>query len=454
MTFALSSLGALLGCTFKTFPLFLNSTHALLGFYRMTFYHQSFEPSPHLTTLDVYRSKARTLISRLASKYEAGAYPFLNALDTQSEAIAKEFQEKIEAESLDLYVFGTGGSSLGGKTLAELKHAYAVHSFMRPRVHFLENIDPHSFSAFLSQVNLKKSAFLIISKSGATAETLFQFLTLLAHLPNAEMSERIAVVTEIKDSPLHKLAQNLNLPIIPHSQTIGGRFSIFSVVGMLPAAIAGIDCDKLRSGAKGQLKAIFEQESSPFIDGLAVLLEAHDDPRKCEVVMMPYVDRLVSFSFWFRQLWAESLGKQGKGMTPLQSLGTVDQHSLLQLYVDGPRNKVFTVVGQTSPASRLIPHAICETDARLDYLTGSSMGDLLYAEQRATVQSLRNQGHLVREFTFETFDEQTLGALLVHTMIEVIALAEFLEIDAFDQPAVEESKVLTKEYLKLLRSAS
>lgn len=419
----------------------------------MTLLHQTHATqrvSEHFTE---HCSKAQELIRKIGERYNAGDYPFLSILKTDVEGIESSFVERVQSESLELYVFGTGGSSLGAKTLCELKHAYAVHSFARPKVHFLENIDPSTFRSFLSQVNWDKSAFLIVSKSGSTAETLFQFLSLLANIPDQKSLKNVAVITEIKDSPLYRIAEELKLEIIAHPNDIGGRFSIFSVVGLIPALIAGVDCKKLKNAAISQLEVILSNEDQNFVEGLALMLEAHDRGTYAEVVTMPYLDRLVSYSFWFRQLWAESLGKEGKGMTPIQSLGTVDQHSLLQLYADGPKNKIFNILGQHSFDESIRAHAIQTHDARLEYMNGASMGDLLSAENLATIQSLRNHGSTVREFTFDSLNEEVLGALLVHAMIEVIALAVYQKIDAFDQPAVEESKILTRDYLKKMRVA-
>lgn len=418
----------------------------------MTFYQQFHEKNTDHPDFIPYLKKSEQLLTRIKQNFEHGAYPFLTILDQPIESMSSPFVEKVRDESRELYVLGTGGSSLGAKTLCELNHAYAVHSYKRPRVHFLENIDPRSFEVFLSEVNWQKASFLIVSKSGSTAETLFQFLTLIDKVPEPSFYENMAVITEFKDSPLFKLASEFGITLFPHPLDIGGRFSVFSVVGLLPAKIAEVDHKAVCDGAWAQLHSILNHEKS-FVEGLAVLLQVHDDPRYSEVVMMPYLDRMVSFSFWFRQLWAESLGKNGKGMTPIQSLGTVDQHSLLQLYADGPKNKVFNIVGQRSFKTDLTPHVIYKQDDRLSYMSETNMGDLMRAEQLATIQSLRNQGNTVREFTFDELNESTLGALLVHQIIEVIALALYLNIDAFDQPAVEESKILTKEYLKRLRAS-
>jgi glucose-6-phosphate isomerase len=188
------------------------------------------------------------------------------------------------------------------------------------------------------------------------------------------------------------------------------------------------------------------QRSEPAV-GAALTVALGRSRGVTQTVLMPYVDRLGHFGLWFRQLWAESLGKDGKGSTPIRALGTVDQHSQLQLYLAGPRDKVFTLVmldvaatgGTVSPAFADAP--------QLAYLAGRSMGDLLDAEQRATAASLVRQGRPTRIFRLARLDEQTLGGLLMHFMLETMIAAELLGVDAFDQPAVEEGKVLARQYL-------
>ena len=164
-------------------------------------------------------------------------------------------------------------------------------------------------------------------------------------------------------------------------------------------------------------------------------------------VLMPYCDRLDAFALWYRQLWAESLGKDGAGTTPIRALGPVDQHSQLQLYLDGPRDKMFTLVTLDCAGDGPRIDAALADDPALQYLGGRTMGDLLDAEQRATAESLARRGRPARRFHLDRLDETTLGALLMHFMLETIIAADLLGVDAFDQPAVEQGKVLAREYL-------
>jgi glucose-6-phosphate isomerase len=163
---------------------------------------------------------------------------------------------------------------------------------------------------------------------------------------------------------------------------------------------------------------------------------------------MPYADCLAPFAAWFVQLWAESLGKQGKGTTPIRALGTVDQHSQLQLYLAGPPDKMFTIVmGDTRDRGARYTHEALG-DKSLDWLAGRTMGDLLDVSQRATADTLARNGRPVRVIKLGALDEFCLGALLMHFMLETIIAAELWQVDPFDQPAVEEGKVLARQYLK------
>jgi glucose-6-phosphate isomerase len=165
--------------------------------------------------------------------------------------------------------------------------------------------------------------------------------------------------------------------------------------------------------------------------------------------MMPYLDRLERFAMWYRQLWAESLGKQGKGTTPVRALGPVDQHSQVQLYLDGPKDKLFTFIfGPTQGAGARITPALTAGDAELAYLEGRTVGDLAAAEGKATATALSQSERPVRILRLPQLDAETLGALLMHFMLETIIAAHLMEVDPFDQPAVEQGKILTRQYLK------
>ena len=340
------------------------------------------------------------------------------------------------ADFEDVLILGTGGSSLGGQSL------YALATKKKPRLHFLDNIDPHTFTSLFQKIDLKKTGILAISKSGSTVETLLQLLTCLQRMQEKGLKDQCIVITEPTDSPLRKLAEAQNWLCLDHPTTVGGRYSCFSVVGLLPAILAGLDPYAFREGAREVLHQHLSEHSPPALIGAAmgVFLEKYHHATLS--VMLPYADQLELFSRWYCQLWAESLGKGGKGTTPISALGTVDQHSQLQLYLDGPKDKFFTLIAPSWKGQGdgiqlpLIPEFI-----------GKSMGDLFAAEQKATYETLVRHKCPTRLITLDCINEYNLGALMMHFMIETILTSYFIGVDAFDQPAVEEGKRLAREYL-------
>ena len=251
------------------------------------------------------------------------------------------------------------------------------------------------------------------------------------------ISQHWVVITEDKPSSLFKIAKHYNFPVLDHPKAIGGRYSIFTNVGMSVAFLLGLDVKKIHEGARKYLKdhAIHLENSKSF-------LKTFDDDNKNLFVIMPYVDRLFAFSLWFRQLWAESIGKNGKGSTPITAQGTVDQHSQLQIYLDGPKDKVFTFL-KVNEIERMED---VNNSLMPDYLKNKSISDLFKAEEMATIATL-SKNNPVRVIEIDKLSEESLGALLMHFISETILMAEMLNLDPFDQPAVEEGKSLAREYL-------
>ena len=254
--------------------------------------------------------------------------------------------ERLAAACQDVIVLGTGGSSLGGKTITALADRGFGPAPGRPKLHFAENVDPDSFAALLSALDPARSGAVVISKSGGTAETVMQFLALLPRLAATAGPEglagRVVAVTEPADNPLRALAVQHGLTILDHDPGVGGRFSALSVTGVVPALLAGLDPVALRRGAGVVLEQCLgagDPAAAPPALGAALSVGLLAERRIGTTVLMPYLDRLADFGLWYRQLWAESLGKGGAGTTPIRALGTVDQHSQLQLYLDGPADR-------------------------------------------------------------------------------------------------------------------
>jgi glucose-6-phosphate isomerase len=395
------------------------------------------------------------VLARLRTDYAKGALRILRLAEAREDlALIERHAQRLRGSFSELVVLGTGGSSLGGQSLVALAEQGFGPLPGAPRLHFLDNIDPERFEALFGSLGLRRTGFLAISKSGATPETVAQFLVCLAGLREAvgekEAARHFTVVTEPHDNPMRYHAERCGITVLDHDPEVGGRYSALSLVGLLPARVAGVDVAAVREGAslvvRAMLAAKEPQAFAPAV-GAAIATALQRDHGVSSTVIMPYVDRLAAFGVWYRQLWAESLGKGGKGMTPARALGTVDQHSQLQLYLDGPADKVFTlVIAAQAGKGRRIPFDFTG-DPRLGYLAGRTMGDLLAAEQRATYDTLSAAGRPVLVMAIEAADERTLGALLMHYMLEVIIAADLMGVDPFDQPAVEDGKRRARAYL-------
>lgn len=392
-----------------------------------------------------FQEKALACFKDVKTAYHDKKLPALSVNYEQDQLfryqqIAQDWQKRFKT----VVLFGTGGSSLGAQTCIELYQTRVNSLRSSPHFYFMDNIDPHTFTHLLEEIDLETTGFLVISKSGTTAETLCQLLSLISVFKNKLSQDQVIVITEPKNSPLRRLAEHHQYQILDHPTQIGGRFSVFSVVGLLPALIAGINVQQILEGAQEYLSQELEEKTLNAVQG-AALNYAYSQKFGCtQTVFMPYIDRLSAFALWFRQLWAESLGKEKKGITPINALGTVDQHSQLQLYLGGPTDKIFTLVllEAFSPAPK-----VSTNDIELSYLHHHTLADLMKAEQNATVATLIRQECPTRTITLQQLNERSLGALFIHYMLETMITAKLLEIDAFDQPAVEEGKILTREYL-------
>src|SRR5215831_404207 len=365
------------------------------------------------------------------------------------------------AGASDIVLLGTGGSSLGGQTLAQLAaHGVPGLGLLRAgaRLHFMDNLDPDTYGALLGKLPLASTRFVAISKSGGTAETLMQTIAALTAVKNAGLAARIPELflglTEPekpgKRNGLRALLAHHGVRMLDHDPGVGGRFSVLTNVGLLPAAALGLDIAAIRAGAAAAIAPVLARRPPaevPAVIGAALAVALAQTRGKHIAVMLAYADRLERFTRWYVQLWAESLGKDGKGTTPVGALGPVDQHSQLQLYIAGPRDKVFTVITTGTAGRGPVMDETLATLAREPGFAGRSIGDLIAAQGRATAETLAKNGCPVRTIAIERLDEASLGELLMHFMLETIIAAGLLGVDAFDQPAVEEGKVLAKRYL-------
>ena len=240
-------------------------------------------------------------------------------------------------------VFGTGGSNLGSRALINI-----LQGKEKNKVLFYNNVDPISFQNSIEKFDLKKIGYIIISKSGTTPETLSQFACLIELFDQKKDLEiffrNCLIITENKSSPLRKIGMKNKCKILNHEINIGGRFSVFSNVAFVPAIIAGIDVKKIHNGVKDILTRIKDETFKEHLKASKLLTSNILIHKINNSVLMTYSDALIYFARWYLQLWAESIGKNGMGITPIHAIGTIDQHSQLQLYLDGPKDKFFTFV--------------------------------------------------------------------------------------------------------------
>ena len=378
-------------------------------------------------------------IEKIRAWRAAGARPFLN-LPSQDDdlALIAEVAGEFRARFKRLVVFGTGGSSLGARALVALPAAEG-HT---PLPVFLEGSDPLTFETVLAEAAPEETGFLVISKSGGTSETVMQALLAMARAPAANF----VFVTEPGDNPLRRIAAEESVRVLDHDPALGGRFSVMSQVGLIPAAYAGVDGAAVRAGAREVLDAaLAAPHPAECVPGLGAAIAAALARKGVTVdIVMPYAERLHAFALWYRQLWAESLGKDGLGMTPVAARGPVDQHSQLQLYLHGPHDKLVTVVSLEQPEDGARIETSRAAVAGLPWLAGQGLASLNDALAESTAETLTAHLRPVRRLLLPSLDAGALGALMMHFMLETVIAAEMLGVDAFDQPAVEHGKVLAR----------
>lgn len=344
-----------------------------------------------------------------------------------------------------ILVFGTGGSSLGGKCLVNFQVNITGEA---PRVIFIENADSLSFHNALSKCDPARTGIIAISKSGHTTETLMTLLSLCEMWKNFDYKNKAIAITELsEDNDLINIANSLKMDVVGHNPKIGGRFSVFSVVGLLPALLGNVDIDTLTKGAQKIFNEVKEEaRCKTFSDAYKMYNEVFKDGVINQHVIMPYSDMLEDYTKWAVQLISESLGKsENFGITPIRAVGTVDQHSMLQLFLGGPTNKFFTII--VSKNNYPAPSINSTISGKvIKHLKGHKINDLMYAHAKATIKVLKAKAP-VRVLEYDEINISTLGELMAKSFIEILVIAKLANINPFDQPAVEESKRLAVQYL-------
>ena len=355
----------------------------------------------------------------------------------------------------DVVVLGIGGSALGPIALRTALRPSGWNMLDEkaragfPRLHVLDNVDPETIDALLGRLRLERTLFIVTSKSGGTAETMAQFLIVHDRVTRQKLdvARQMVFVTDPKQGALRPLAERLKVPALDIPASIGGRFSVLTPVGTLPAALIGIDVKSLLAGAGEMAKRCETAELSKNPAGVFAMLQWLADNRLAKkiVVFMPYSDPLRDFAAWFVQLWAESLGKHrpdgtSVGSTPLAALGATDQHAQVQLFMEGPADKTVTFVAVGERATDVsIPTAFADVK-ELGYLGGHSLGELIDIEQRATAGALARRGRPNLTIHLDRVDASHVGQLMMLLEIATAYAGQLYGIDAFNQPGVELGK--------------
>ena len=357
-------------------------------------------------------------------------------LDSYEKNYEFDFSSKIIkkfSKYKNIIIIGMGGSILGTKS---------IYSFLRKKikkkVFFFDNLDPDLNLKYKKIKNLKNSCFIVVSKSGNTLETITNLSTIFS---TSHIKNKLIIITEISDNALMEIGNKCNADIIEHKKFIGGRYSVLSETGMFPSALMGLDIKKFKN-----LKSLIKNKSfySSLIQNVAGIYTLSS--RKINnSIILNYDSSLNDLGYWYQQLVAESLGKKGKGINPMVSFVPKDHHSLLQLYLDGPKDKFFTFFNSTTKENitkinkKIIPE-------NMNFLKNKNLKSIIYAQSEATKNIFKSKKIPFRQITFNKKNEEELGKIFTFLVLETLLLSRLMKINPFDQPAVEEVKIETKKF--------
>ena len=401
--------------------------------------------APELQTLERLRSRASDIGQQLSELHESRAVGFAR-LDDDEWQMSETIDRAADLQSLgdSMLLLGIGGSALGARAIRDALAPSALTRDRGRQLVVLDTLDPDRVRSVLEQLNPARTVVAAISKSGGTLETVSLLKVVQAWLKNARPSDwaqRMTLVTDATDGKFREIAEALELSALSVPRDVGGRFSVLTAVGMLPAAFLGLDVRAFLAGARegGSFEAVAEDPAWDY----AAIHHLWWEAGATVSALMSYSDRLSSFGAWFQQLWAESLGKRAVdgrelGWTPLALRGPADQHSLLQLLQEGRRDKLVTMLRiQERAPSFLIPATLPELGEELD---GLELSDVLRAEEAGTVAALVESGRPVVDLTLARLDAFHLGSLFFFFQRAVAYAGLLWGVDPFDQPGVEAGK--------------
>jgi len=349
-------------------------------------------------------------------------YKVIHPISTEGYDELADLASHIKSNFKKVVIVGIGGSALNPKMTASLGAPSGLE------IKYLDTTDPFYYNSVMAGIDPSSTYFLVISKSGKTIEILS---ILGAILHTIKSSNNFCFIVGKGDNPLRTIALNMKAKILDHDDYIGGRFATFTNVGILPGLLAGLNMKSFINGANYVILSLWEKQelSAPALAARAAFLF-----NKPIMVNIGYLRSLLDFFNWYSQIIAESLGKDGKGFTPSQNIGPIDQHSMFQLYLDGPRDKVFTFIYARDTAKLKQPIA------GVDFLHGKTLADINDIEYNATITSCKEAGLPSRVISLPTMDEHSLGALAAHAILEVVILGHLMGINPFGQPGVEQIK--------------
>ena len=331
-------------------------------------------------------------------------------------------------------IIGMGGSILGSEALY-----FFLKEKIKKKFLFFNDIDEDKLKKLKTTQDLKKILFIVISKSGNTIETLSNFFSLQII---KKKSKNIIIISEKFNNPLYLLSKKMKLHHIEHKNYIGGRYSVLSEVGMVPAYLMGVNIQRFRKNLLNH----FKTKNKKFLKDSSIMLTNLLTSNKFKnLIFFNYVPKLDKFLYWNQQLIAESLGKQGRGFLPLISKAPKDHHSLLQLYLDGPKDKIFYIFSEEKNNNKKIK--IKTLDKRINFLRNKSLHQIKNAQKNAFIEAIKKNNIPFREFKIRDFNENILGEFFSYFMLETAIVGKLANINPFTQPAVQKVKINTKKLL-------
>ncbi|MCH2540812.1 MAG: hypothetical protein MK002_01015 [Alphaproteobacteria bacterium] len=396
---------------------------------------------------DSYKSslkKINFIIDQIKKSKEPLLLSFLNQFNNYQKEELNKLGSYYQKNFKDVIILGTGGSSKAGRTFVQIAYRTFGRSPKFPKITFLENIDFQDFNDLFKKINLKKTGIIVISKSGETNETLVQFLIFLSKYKESFQKQKIekyfTVITKKGSSSLRNLANDFSIGVIDLDNNLSGRFSAFSPIGLLPAAISGLNVQNITKGALSLLNEYLKKQQIIPSEGAALHYAAQNSKINISV-LLTYTERLRNFGYWHEQLIAESLGKKNKGFTPVHSMGATDQHSLLQLFLEGPKDKLITFITLKKQKDQIkINNNLISKVKKLSFLKKESLNKLLDFEMEKVCRLLNEYKRPYRTIILNKCAEFEIGYLMMNFMLETIILAYLNNLNPFDQPAIDKGK--------------